>query len=146
MYCWVKRLDIFTSKESSHRQYNKVKILAAIGLSRGRYSIFSIFMIWVYRSMRIIYVNFLCYQLSISLVGFKDLVEIVNSTKMTLVSMSFRTQVISKWRKKIHDCLKSDLSVWYSNLKSALMHHLLVYISIIYLLYVCIQYFRVKIT
>jgi hypothetical protein len=43
----VKRLDIFTSKESSQRQYNKVKILAALGLSRGKYSIFKVFTLYV---------------------------------------------------------------------------------------------------
>jgi hypothetical protein len=45
----VKRVDIFTLKESSHRQYNKVKILAAVGYSRGRYSIFKIFPAYVMR-------------------------------------------------------------------------------------------------
>jgi hypothetical protein len=43
----VKRLDIFTSEESSQRQYNKVKILAALGLSGGKYSIFKVFTLYV---------------------------------------------------------------------------------------------------
>jgi hypothetical protein len=35
------------SNESSHRQTNKVKILAALGLPRGRYSIFMVFTVYV---------------------------------------------------------------------------------------------------
>jgi hypothetical protein len=43
LYCKLKRLDIFTSKESSHRQTNKVKILAPLGLPIGRDSILTVF-------------------------------------------------------------------------------------------------------
>jgi len=52
--CQLKRLGIFASKESSHRQTNKVKILAATGLIRGRYSIFTVLTVGVYRNVRII--------------------------------------------------------------------------------------------
>jgi hypothetical protein len=43
----LKRLDIFVSKESSHRQTNKVKILAAVEAVLGRYSIFKVFTLYV---------------------------------------------------------------------------------------------------
>jgi hypothetical protein len=39
--------DIFASAESSHRQTNKVKILAAVGLPGGRYSYFKVFPAYV---------------------------------------------------------------------------------------------------
>ncbi len=45
----MKRGHIFGSNESAHRETNKVKILAALGLSRGRYSIFMVLLICVYR-------------------------------------------------------------------------------------------------
>jgi hypothetical protein len=39
--------DIFASIESPHRQTNKVKILAAVGLPRGRYLTFTVFTVYV---------------------------------------------------------------------------------------------------
>ncbi len=53
-----KKWDLLASNESSHRQTNKIKILAALGVPGGRYSIFTVFIMWVYRNIRIIYINF----------------------------------------------------------------------------------------
>jgi hypothetical protein len=39
--------DIFASVESPHRQTNKAKILAAVGVLLGRYSIFKVFTLYV---------------------------------------------------------------------------------------------------
>jgi hypothetical protein len=39
--------DIFASIESPHRQTNKIKILAAVGLPGGRYSNFKVFPAYV---------------------------------------------------------------------------------------------------
>jgi hypothetical protein len=39
--------DIFASIESPYRQTNNVKILAAVGLPRGRYSNFKVFPAYV---------------------------------------------------------------------------------------------------
>jgi hypothetical protein len=39
--------DIFASIEIPHRQTNKVKILAAVGFPKRRYSIFNVFIVYV---------------------------------------------------------------------------------------------------
>jgi len=39
--------DIFASVDSPHRQTNKVKILAAVDLFKGRYSNFKVFLAYI---------------------------------------------------------------------------------------------------
>jgi hypothetical protein len=73
LYCNWARVHILASNESSPRQTNKVKILAAVDAPWGRYSIFTVLAVGLYKYIRIMYINFLYNQLSISIVSYKNL-------------------------------------------------------------------------
>jgi hypothetical protein len=47
LYCKLNLPDIFASIESPHHQTSKVKILAAVGFPKRRYSIFNVFIAYV---------------------------------------------------------------------------------------------------
>jgi hypothetical protein len=90
--CKLNLPDIFASIEIPHRQTNKLKILAAVGVLLSRYSILKLFMDRVSRYLRIIYINFFMQLIEyFTRRLLESLWSLLIELRSPLISMSFGT-------------------------------------------------------